>query len=286
MLAPQLHFDLPLSMRPPNPPWVAIEPNATSPSVLEFYHSAKHAYLPVRDIGRLKCIRRRLVADNKSDPNLETATFGLCSTCSMKMRSSAVQHQSPYIFFFCQWPVNGHSQRCLAGFYELGWHCPNGTQRRDYALAATRQHFVAKPIPFAVLDQRFCCDLTKPFRLFKLVPPDLASRLRDILLEQPNATSRYLREIQRLEGINFAGTGYRYVNFKRRQSYDWGIVEALRSVLGQASVLDSVSNNSPSGWWQCSGCEEFFPSGSRLALCPGCQKPTRHLPLQVIPNSP
>src|SRR5687768_5215057 len=96
--------------RPPAPPWVPITPRLGSGSYVSVYLSSDIARVPVRDVTRL--------SDNKSDPNLETATYGLFSTCEPIMRESIKSRGISEIFFITTVEDLG---RCLTGWYELGW---------------------------------------------------------------------------------------------------------------------------------------------------------------------
>lgn len=81
---------------PPRPPWRDLVPNESADSYLSFYLPDELSALPVRGIT--------LPANNKSDPNLETQTYGLFSTCSHVMRASIVARRCPYIFFLTRQP--------------------------------------------------------------------------------------------------------------------------------------------------------------------------------------
>jgi hypothetical protein len=54
---------------------------------LSFYYSEPLARYPIRHITR--------PADNKSDPNIETATYGLFSICERQMRGKLVREGRP-----------------------------------------------------------------------------------------------------------------------------------------------------------------------------------------------
>ena len=77
--------------RPPGPPWRPLDPAAPATGYASYYLSDELARWPVRAITRIK--------DNKSDPNLETGTYGLFSTCQREMRSGIVHDPPRYIFF-------------------------------------------------------------------------------------------------------------------------------------------------------------------------------------------
>src|SRR5687768_8784003 len=95
---------------PPNPPWRELTPNAGSGGFVSVFYSDPLSRLPVRDVTR--------PGDNKSDPNLETGTFGLFSTCERSMRSGVRNRQVPWIFFVTS---HGAAKRALVGLYAVGW---------------------------------------------------------------------------------------------------------------------------------------------------------------------
>ena len=55
-------------------------------------------YLP-DDLSRLPVRHITRPHDNKSDPNIETGTYGLFSTCEHQMRSGIVNRGAQYIVF-------------------------------------------------------------------------------------------------------------------------------------------------------------------------------------------
>jgi hypothetical protein len=119
---------------------------------LSFYYSNDLSPLPVRWVTK--------PGDNKSDPNLETLTFGLFSTCSRGMRAGVVKHRAPYIFFF----TNRGGERVLAGYYRVRWFCVGSQGTGDWCLAADRAHFIKEPIPLAEVDRKLLTDFSQFFR--------------------------------------------------------------------------------------------------------------------------
>src|SRR5258708_36321714 len=65
---------------PPNPPWRELNPTMPLEGYVSYYLSDDLSGLPVRAVTLLR--------NNKSDPNLETKTYGLFSTCGHGMRAS------------------------------------------------------------------------------------------------------------------------------------------------------------------------------------------------------
>src|SRR5438445_433007 len=101
-----------LDIRPPNPPWKPLQP-ADKGGYLSFYYSDSNSKIPVRDITRL--------GDSKSDPNVETRTYGMFSTCEEDMRRSLVQKGIAHIFF-CTTRTRGKTRvRVLSGHYHIKW---------------------------------------------------------------------------------------------------------------------------------------------------------------------
>src|SRR5216683_1864933 len=71
-------------LKPPAPPWLELVPtDDAGEGVLSFYYSEDEAAVPIRAI--------MLPNNNKSDPNIETATYGLFSTCSQRTRAGIVE---------------------------------------------------------------------------------------------------------------------------------------------------------------------------------------------------
>ena len=76
------------------------------------YYSEPLARWPVREITR--------PGDNKSDPNIETGTYGLFSTCEPGMRNRIV-HDGAATIFFLTTRKRGEG-RVLSGYYHVGWY--------------------------------------------------------------------------------------------------------------------------------------------------------------------
>src|SRR5205085_876583 len=122
-----------MSSTPPSLPWREIQ-NRTGEGYVSVYYSDDLSPFPVRFVTK--------PGDNKSDPNLETLTYGLFSTCSPSMRSGLVNRSAQYIFFTTQ----RSGRRVLAGFYNVRWYAPaNSPRKNDYYLAAESAHFIENP---------------------------------------------------------------------------------------------------------------------------------------------
>src|SRR5260370_20242924 len=129
----------PASTRPPAPPWQPVADSGRG--YLSVYLSDALARYPVRAITRS--------ADNKSDPNIETLTYGLFSTCEPQMRNRIVQDGASTVFYITS---HGPKPRAITGYYRIGWYTEGarGARHKDFALAA-RQARLIDPIPVASL---------------------------------------------------------------------------------------------------------------------------------------
>ncbi len=84
---------------------------------LSVYFSEPLARWPVREITR--------PADNKSDPNIETGTYGLFSTCEPSMRNRIVNDGAATVFFLTT--RRKHQGRVVSGYYHVGWYTEGGS---------------------------------------------------------------------------------------------------------------------------------------------------------------
>ena len=123
--------------------WTPLGDASGGAGYLSVYRSDPLARYPIRHVTKK--------ADNKSDPNIETGTYGLFSTCERPMRRKIVREGRPHLFFVTS---HGRSSRALTGYYELGWFAEStgGAATGDYALAATKIRFI-EPIPLDVLPE-------------------------------------------------------------------------------------------------------------------------------------
>ena len=76
---------------PPAAPWTGLEADTPATGYLSVYLSEDLSKLPIRAITRPN--------DNKSDPNIETGTYGLFSTCERGMRAGIVNNKARFIIF-------------------------------------------------------------------------------------------------------------------------------------------------------------------------------------------
>lgn len=258
--------------RPPNYPWRDLEPSPAAFSYLCFYYSSPLSGHPVRDVNRIVSAGHgTFVADCKVDPNWETGTFGLFSTCQASIRCGAVSRRSPYLFFFGDHAAEGR-QRGVTGYYRLRWYAHGGTYTGDFCLAADKMHFVKRAIAFTDVNHAIGTHLSNRVpRLAITLDPDETRGLVRLLETQPDATNSYVAEVRRLEEINARNAGgLRYVNFSRRESYTWNSVAGI-SGLGVASDEKRQNNSGLSNAWHCISCQATMPSRSLLKLCPICQ---------------
>jgi len=244
---------------PPNPPWIALNITKESGGYLSIYYSEDLSPLPIRWVTKL--------GDHKSDPNLETLTYGLFSICGPKMRSGVVNRNSEYLFF----ATARNGERVLSGYYHLGWYAQGVYKgKTDYCLAADRAHFIADPIPLKKVDRSCSTNVSKWFRNMRLLTNEQCRRIAGLIDAKPNAISAYLEEIDRLERFNLKHTGYRYPTWKRTEKFSWNQARELLSRGGFESLSEKVPNSSPSGLWQCLNCLGVVNNKALLKKCPDC----------------
>lgn len=252
--------------RPPNSPWVALLPKNPAAGAVSFYYSDPLARVPIREVTR--------PGDNKSDPNLETGTFGLFSTCERQMRASVVNKGLPYVFFV----TRRGGQRVLTGYYKIGWYSESVLSPRgaDFALAASEIHFIEEPIPLARVRGGLGEHLRSRFRTFLRVDENQTEHLLHLIHERENATDVYLSEIDRIERFNEFHTGYRC--WGRKQPFSWEDAVAFLSSGDAGVTANKVLNASPSGLWRCESCGAIHENKSLLKLCQACGKPGTLVP--------
>lgn len=251
------------SVQPPGPPWSPLVGGQEGGGFLSFYYSDQLSRLPVRGVTRL--------ADNKSDPNLETATYGLFSTCGPMMRSSIVRRGLSYIFFQTRW----HGERVVTGYYHVGWFVDHASSRPgDAALAADIVHFVAEPIPVRALRRLIGRRVSTTARGPQRLRAPECARLRRALDGQTDSTRAYLNEIDRLERFNLRFGGSRHLNWHStnpNEAFSW---ETARKYLPRSdSTVNSSApsrNVSSTGAWTCMQCGGVRLHPVLLRLCPIC----------------
>lgn len=241
--------------RPPASPWVPITKKEGSGAYVSVYLSSSLARLPVRDITRLN--------DNKSDPNLETGTYGLFSTCEATMRDSIVNRGISEVFFVTT--VEGLG-RCLVGRYELGWMVE--VDKKDIALAASSMQFIS-PYPVSRITGSAGVEMQRRLRNYRIVSEQIATDLRATVQSERDRTKDYLDEIDRLERFSLHGTGYRYPSWDRTDPFSWS---DARLYLSHLPAAQAPNNSSGSGVWVCSACGATIRNAARLKICNVCKR--------------
>lgn len=244
-------------MQPPAAPWQPLKDSGRG--YLSVYLSDPLARYPVRAITRR--------ADNKSDPNIETLTYGLFSTCEPMMRNKIVKDGAATVFF-----VTRHAEkpRAVTGYYQVGWYTEGarGARNRDFALAACAARFT-DPIPVADLPDALAPVCAGWYRTFRPVESGVTKALRAMLDACPDRTSAYLHEISRLERFSRARTGYAYPSWGREHGFTWD--DAAAYYYGVAAAADAT-NSSRSGRWRCTECRRVIRNGALLKQCPVCKQ--------------
>lgn len=246
-------------LRPPNAPWIPCGSAALAHSCLSFYLSDDLGSLPVRAVT--------LPANNKSDPNLETKTYGLFSTCQRQMRSSIVKRALSHVFFV----TRREEHRVLAGYYHIGWYCAGVLDGNlpDYSLAAKSVRFV-DPIALEDLPPAVRKMATRRWRTFLLLGPVHTATLVRLVDAQPDRTSEYLAEIDRLERFNQYHTGFRC--WGRQEPFTWKAAGRYlqQDATSHYAVAGRTSNSSPTDYWLCAACDGAIRNKALLKSCPEC----------------
>jgi hypothetical protein len=239
--------------------WKPVDRGGPARGYASFYYADDLAALPVRAVTRIK--------DNKSDPNIETGTYGLFSTCQERMRAGVVKKGATHLFFFAR-PRGG--ERHLTGMYELAAWTPGalGAAAGDYALAAGAVRFIA-PIPITRLPTELAEALGTRWRLSKRLSCVQTEHLASLVAARPDMTSVYLHEVDRLERLNSFHSGYRYPTWQRKDGWGWSDAPAYL-LPGDGTDGVRVSNASETGWWGCEACDAAIENGALLKACPRC----------------
>jgi len=244
----------------PEPPWKQLRSGDARKGYASVYLSDDLARYPVRGITK--------VGDNKSDPNIETMTYGLCSTCEATMRTSVVERGIADIFFICNPRGEGRS---LTGRYEIGWFAEGPLHRdnqKDYALAAVSARFI-DPIPIEGIDQPARSALSTGFRQIKILEPDVRNQLRSLVDDLPDRTDQYIQEVRRLEAFASYHTKFHYPSWQRDEPWTLDDAERYLRKTGK-KIADETRNESPSGRWRCVECGATITNVARLKACPAC----------------
>lgn len=243
--------------------WRALKSAAPNVGYASFYHADDLAALPVRAVTRIK--------DNKSDPNIETGTYGLFSTCQEQMRAGIVKHSARYIFFFTRPPRS--RERAVTGMYELAAWTPGalGEAAGDFALAAAQVRFV-RPILVSELHPGLVEPLSTRWRLTKKLDHEQSAAMAALIGSRPDMTPEYLAEIDRLERINKFQSGCRYPTWLREAPWSWADAADYLKPVPKVAEGERVSNASPTGWWGCIECNAAIENAALLKACPACRE--------------
>ncbi|MDD3042721.1 MAG: hypothetical protein PHW56_07215 [Methanosarcinaceae archaeon] len=252
-----------VAVDPPNPPWKPLEILSQPEGYLSYYYSDDISPLPVRWVTK--------PGDNKSDPNLETSTYGLFSTCSSNMRRGVVKYGRPYIFFI----TNRNGVRVLSGYYHIKWYVEGAFSGGwDFSIAADKVHFVNPPISLVEIDKKFGLTLAKHFRTHKGISHETCCKLRNLLDLYEDSTASYLEEIDRLERFNLQHGEYRYIGWKQKDKFSWEYARQYFKQFFQESseqvIPQRVKNSNDENQWFCSSCQRVFVNKSLLRRCPNC----------------
>jgi hypothetical protein len=244
--------------RRPGDPWKTLADQGRG--YLSVYFSEPLARWPIREITR--------PGDNKSDPNIETGTYGLFSTCEPGMRNRIV-HDGAATIFFLTTRKRGEG-RVLSGYYNIGWFT-EGTQgaiNRDYALAASSMRFI-DPIATNDLPGPLAAICSTPFRTMRPIEPATTSALRTLCDYQPDRTHNYLDEVNRIERFARARSGYAYPSWGREDGFTW---DNAPEYYQTDTELSKVPNSSKNKKWRCRECSFVITSGALLKRCPLCKE--------------
>jgi hypothetical protein len=253
--------------RPPTGEWSEIAVAAHAGGAAFIYYADDLSRIPTRAVTKPN--------DNKSDPNFETGTFGLFSTCGRRMRTSIVRNGTPHVFFLSR--TGGG--RALAGYYRMKWQAVGvfgGTL--DYCLAADVIYWIEHPIPVRELQNINGLNLSTPFRGYRLLTPERCEHLYGLLIRRPDASELYVREVCRLEHFNLTFGGYRYVGWRQSESFGWEMAGDYLGRAGVASPAPGTHNSSITGMWRCVSCGEVLVNTSLLKRCPICGLPGTLVP--------
>jgi hypothetical protein len=263
----EVHIRLVLvSAQPPVGPWRPLIDSGRG--YLSVYLSDPLARYPVRAITR--------PADNKSDPNVETLTYGLFSTCEPMMRNRIVKDGSATIFF-----VTSHhgKPRAVTGYYWIGWYAEGarGARNHDFALAAETARFI-DPIPVTTLPDALAPSCAGRYRTYRPVDPEVTNVLRAVVDARPDRSEAYLREVNRLEQFSRARTGYAYPSWGREHGFTWS--DAPAYFHDPTAVVAESPNSSPGGRWRCIACNGVIDNSALLKQCPACKAIATLIPYQ------
>lgn len=238
-------------------PWRELDPLPAEGGYLTIYYSDDMSRLPIRWVTK--------PGDNKSDPNIETLTYGLFSTCAPAMRRAIVNRRCKYLFF----GTSRRGERVLSGYYQIRWSTHGPLGAADLCLAADAARFLKEPLPFREVDAKCGTNISSWFRgMRRLTEPQCRAMLK-LVNSKPDATQAYLEEIDRLERFNLRYGGYRYVGWKQTEKFSWSYAGAYLKKWAAAGAA-AIPNSSPSDIWQCTSCKQNLKNKALLKRCPHC----------------
>ncbi len=245
------------SSAPPGAPWQPLKDHGSG--YLSVYLNEPLARWPIREVTR--------PSDNKSDPNIETGTYGLFSTCEPSMRRIIVSTGAATIVFMTSRPGAG---RLVAGYYHVGWFAEGsrGQEKGDFALAADRLKFI-DPVPPSEFAEGVSEVMQVPFRTQKPIGAAIVDSIMATFDAVPDRTSDYLAELQRIEQFSKSRSGYAYPSWGREQGFTWS---DAGDYLRQPGDPVDAPNSSPTGEWRCSECDHVISNRALLKRCPVCGK--------------
>jgi hypothetical protein len=225
-----------------------------------YYLSDDTCELPVRHVTRS--------GDNKADPNLETGTYGLFTTCYYDSRIRIVDNQRRWLFFTTQ---HAHvDDYVISGYYDLSHYAQHPGRVEDYALAAERIHFVDAPLRTQDVYDQLSIDADPLPRGSKVLTYEESRWLKTRLDERPDATDRYIEEIHRLERLNASQTGYRHVGLGRTEAFSWDDAERLFQDPHPKCVEETPSGGDQTDSWRCRACNGIVDNAACLRICREC----------------
>lgn len=190
------------------------------------------------------------------------------------MRAGVVRNSIPNLLFF----TNRAGVRMITGHYRIAWYAPGPLAPPDYALAADRVHFVRDGLRFDELPEPLCSLLDTKFRIIKRIDAEASATLIDLLYRIPDATGEHISEVRRLENFNRFHTGYTYVNWGRREPFDWSVASVYLNK-PSAAIRVNPRTTSMTNTWLCDVCKRESFSRALLKACPLCGQAGSLVPL-------
>lgn len=258
---------------PPNAPWAELGEGVPPAGCISYYYSDPFSWLAARHVTRRN--------DNKSDPNIETKTYGLFSTCERDMRAAIVRDRRPHIFFV----TNYRGERVLSGYYHVNWFAKGkpvlsyrGAKRlaADFHLAADEIKFIHPPVPLqAVAEALGDSWFARGFRTWKRTTPAQTQALLSFMANRQDRTDDFLREVHRLEHLNLRFHKVRYANWGQVEEFDWELARKflrpdVKAVPDNYDLDLMPKGNQIGDFWSCANCGRQIQSVSPLKRCPGC----------------